>query len=198
MALSPTSSHSAGGGTTFTGLGLGEFASPPTGYTNLIPFTYTNTAPDASYPDIFVSLSTTAAAAFATGLVGKLNDGQVALTQGTASTNDLSSCVGWQTGSPAITCDLGSALAVLECRIYGIIQTAAGVMRPSAVLLAYSDDNITYTTVENRTGLTNGSGGGVWECRFDTSASGNHRYYRYTLTRGTTWVHVSEIRFLST
>jgi hypothetical protein len=206
VALSPTSSRSAGAGSvTSAQLGatlaasLQFFSTPPAGFTQLLPFTYTTTAADAAYPDYagttdLYGLSKSGAAAFAANTgAGKLNDGLVAGVL--SDQNNITAALGWQSGTPVLTCDLGASLLPLEVRIYGLISSTLAIVRPSTILLERSDDNSAWTTFESRSGLTAGTGNGVWEARFDVSGGVAHRYWRFTLTRGTTWVHVSEIRF---
>lgn len=85
--------------------------------------------------------------------------------------------------NPVVAIDLFAAKTVYEVRIFGYVNNGAGINGPSAVLLAYSDDNSTYTTFENRTGLTDTNTDNPWCVVFDTHAQTAHRYWRYTVTR---------------
>lgn len=92
--------------------------------------------------------------------------------------------------------DLGEARSADFYIVQGYFGTSS-IYRPIAAHLEYSDDDSSWTTVENFTGLGDGGqpGGQNWLIRWDTSAEGSHRYWRVTLTHGGTWVFVDAIRF---
>jgi hypothetical protein len=161
------------------------------GGVNIAKFcSYTLTpAPHASYPDNGNDQYNNTGTTWVS--VKKLTDGLL----GSIGYND-GRYVGWLDQNPAIRLDLGSAKSgsyFLASGVYG----ASGIYRPIGAKLEYSDDDSTWTTVEDRTGMASGGQPGTrfWYIEFSVSASGAHRYWRLTLTFDTDWVFVSEIEF---
>jgi hypothetical protein len=146
-------------------------------------------APNTSYPDTgdnILNVSSTTWSA-----IQKLTDGQLG-----SKTYADGTWVGWNSQSPTIRLDLASAQSGRLFIIKGMYG-ASGIYRPIAIHLQYSDNDITWTTVENRTGMASGGLPGMryWTASFDISASGEHRYWRVSLTYDTQWLFVGEIEF---
>jgi len=197
-----TQGSSGGGG------GYVDFMpAPPNGFT-LLPFTYQL---DATYvPTTYIEgpwyLSTHGTPAFADQKattaafgIGKLNDGIVAVSTGIDTNNDsLMVGLGNSTTTPRLrfVFDLASSLQPSEIRFYGFQTSGPGIYGPTEILVEQSDDNSTWTTLEDRTGLAQGTAIGIWEARFTPAAP--HRYWRasfYNSNSGN-WVLVTEARFL--
>lgn len=98
------------------------------------------------------------------------------------------------TGTVAVRVDAGSAVSGDLLRIWGMFGSDL-IGRPSAVKVEHSDDDSSWTTVENRTGLTGSATGGrkFWRADFDISSAGSHRYWRVTCTGFSSWTFLSEI-----
>lgn len=146
--------------------------------------------PNGSYPDVQQSVSTTGATAYAVQ-GGKLTDGQVG-----NSIYNTGFWIGWSSGTNiAMRIDLGTARSVQLVQLFGLSDGNNGIKRPTAIKLEHSDDDSTWTTVEDRTGLTS-EGGAVthtFYVEFSFTAT-SHRYWRVTATRdGSNWLFVSEL-----
>ncbi len=129
---------------------------------------------------------------------GLLNDGFIAESfddQAASSARQLAAK--YNGTDPDVHLDLGAAISIKGIYVFGIGgNSGAGVVSPSAVKLESSDDDSSFSTVENRTGLTqtNVSAYCTFKAYFDCTSAGSHRYWRYTSTKGTsTWTVLSEI-----
>lgn len=175
-----------GGGSSNVSTATGTFIN----YALDIVYTFTPAA-DASYVDMPTNLSNGSGDFTTVG--GKLNDG----IKNSKLYSDLS-YIGWINSSPTITYDLGTARPINRFIVYGLLNTGITVYQPSAVLIEYSDDNSSWTTLVNKTGLSTGSGQGCWQFDYSFSSS-THRYWRVTLTQALVgYVFVDEIEILGT
>lgn len=105
--------------------------------------------------------------------------------------------VGVYNNTATIALDLGSSRVIEIIRIWGLYGDA-GVVEPSAIKVEYSDNGSTYTTLEDRTGMSNS--GDInkrwkWMAEFD-GESEDHRYWKITVTRGSggSWIFMSEVQ----
>lgn len=165
-----------------------------TGLTNHAQFaTYTlSPSPNASYPEDTTSRFTTGGS---WTTVGKLVDG---MTGGGYTGGQY---IGW-TGSvtPTVSFDLGSAKSVEQAIIRGRYGTG-GVYKPASFKVEHSDDNSTWTTDTNPTGLTDTSQPGDRDWIADLAfTAGSHRYWRLTFTLSSSggWLFLGDIELLGT
>jgi len=188
--------HGGGGNPAFT---------PADATVTLLPYVYMHGVAPITYVEGPWLLSTPSTTAYTNQIptttvsgTGKLNDGVVGLEFGTISTYNLS--VGsTSTGSNILVqpiCDLGSALQPSSIRIYGMQASGTGIYTPTRIKVEYSDDNSTWSTLEDRTGIAQGTGVGIWEARFTPASA--HRYWRISCYNSNTsnWVLLTEVRFI--
>lgn len=98
------------------------------------------------------------------------------------------------TGTVVIRVDAGSAMGGNLFQVFGMYGSDS-IGRPTAVKVEYSDNDSSWTTLEDRTGLTGSAGGGrkYWRADFDASGAGSHRYWRVTTTGFSSWTFLGEI-----
>ena len=154
------------------------------------------TAPNASYPDNERNRtrSTEAVNAWTNDQPSMLLDGQYGEPLVTGLSFNAR-YVGWSlaTGTMNMTVDAGAAVGGVLAVVSGYWGTDS-IGLPSRIQLEYSDDNSSFTVVENRTGLTSPAvGARGWFCEFDVSTSGSHRYWRWTFVGTLSWTHLDEL-----
>lgn len=98
------------------------------------------------------------------------------------------------TGTVAIRIDAGTAVGGDLLRAWGMFGSDL-IGRPTGIKVEHSDDDSSWTTVEDRTGLTGSASGGrrFWRLDVDTSTAGSHRYWRVTTTGFSAWTFISEV-----
>ena len=118
---------------------------------------------------------------------GYPDTGGVELTDGnTGTTNDWVPCVGWDTGSPTITIDLGGLYYVDKFCFYCKEWVAAGIYKPSNVQVLYSTDGSNFTSLGNITTFA------------DTGYPSDIVYRTYKGTLTTSYVSARYIKFVVT
>jgi hypothetical protein len=166
---------------------------------------YTLTAPNGGYPDYLSSGLSPLYAIGSNGdydtsrsAWGKLTDGIKNLVTSNGGVWQYTSgfWVGWNTSPVEVRLDLLTAAAGDTLAIHGFYIVSGGPQRPTAIHVESSDDDSSWSTVQNLTGLTAApSGEGFWRMDVDISAGGSHRYWRATFTHGA-WLFLDEIEFL--
>lgn len=132
-----------------------------------------------------------------TPVSGYPDTGGIELTDGnTGTTNSWTPCVGWDTGSPTITINLGNLFYVDKFCFYCKEWTAAGIYKPSNVQVLYSTDGSTFTSLGNIT--TFGDTGYPSDIVYRTyrgiltTSYVSARHIRFIVTRGGSMVMVQE------
>lgn len=109
---------------------------------------------------------------------------------------EIGSYTGWNQSADdtvEITIDIGEARGGDVFTVQGYYGSSS-IDRPKAVLLEYSDNASDWTTVLSESGLSAGATGTFgWIVQADISASGDHRYWRLTLTHNNTWIFVGDL-----
>lgn len=140
-------------------------------------------AANASFPDAIPCTTLPLGASDFTVTGGKLTN----MEKGNSTV--FGSGVGWALATDAtgtIRVDLASAMGADYFAVFGL-TTTVNMGSPKAVHVQYSDNDSDWTTVVNKTGLTESApGNGMWCFVADISAEGDHRYWRAILTSGTT------------
>lgn len=157
------------------------------------PVTISDT-PNATYPEFGTSVLRDGDSDWTADVGSVLTDG--ASGGGGGFTQGM---IGFDSGTDiTFALDLGSAQPGSAINAFGYYGTDV-IGRPLQAKLESSDNGSSWSTVEDRSGLTAGGGPGAshWIIEFDISAAGSHRYWRLTLERDPDWLFISEIEFWS-
>lgn len=150
-------------------------------------------SPSGSYPDVAVDIIRSGGSDWASDSGTMLTFGHDIEQESFAS-----GYLGWNsTNDATMALDLGTAQPGELYRLQGFWGNNS-IYRPLQIKLESSDDGSSWTTVFDKTSLSDGGQPGArqWFVEFDISAAGSHRYWRLTFdTHASGWVFVGGIEF---
>lgn len=162
-------------------------------------------SPSGSYPDSAptptIKKSTTASPTYASASTSTPPGGPE-LTNGTRGKGaaDWTDYMGW-TGAAGMTItirvDAAAAVSGTKIRVWFHENSSSTIDPPSGIKVETSDNDSSWTTVEDRTGLSQTRSTGVGWLDVDVSAAGAHRYWRITLANASgNFVFIDEVELL--
>jgi F5/8 type C domain len=129
----------------------------------------------------------------------QLTDGYV--YAGTGSLWTQTSTVGWRGVTPVITIDLGSVQQINGASFTTAASPSAQAYWPTAINIAVSNDNISYTNAGDLVSLSNSENGvppTSGKYRYETRGlNTSGRYVKITVTRNGTFVFCDEIEIMN-